>query len=78
MVDSAKGITNFHSPNDIIVDASMPVVVRESGKMWGPDGKLHDTKALIPDRCYATVYKAMGIDASVMANSTMPVAKSAW
>ncbi len=57
MVDSDKGITNLHAPNDIIIDASMPVVVRESGKMWGPDGKLHDTKALIPDRCYATIYK---------------------
>jgi isocitrate dehydrogenase len=59
MVDSAKGITNLHVPNDIIVDASMPVVVRESGKMWGPDGKLHDTKAMIPDRCYATIYKTI-------------------
>jgi isocitrate dehydrogenase len=57
MVDSDKGITNLHVPNDIIVDASMPVVVRESGKMWGPDGKLHDTKAMIPDRCYATLYQ---------------------
>ena len=46
-----------HVPNDIIVDASMPVVVRESGQMWGPDGKLHDTKAMIPDRCYATMYR---------------------
>jgi isocitrate dehydrogenase len=57
MVDSDKGITNLHVPNDIIVDASMPVVVREGGKMWGADGKLHDTKAMIPDRCYATTYK---------------------
>jgi isocitrate dehydrogenase len=57
MVDSDKGITNLHAPNDIIIDASMPVVVRESGKMWGPDGKLHDTKAVIPDRCYATIYE---------------------
>jgi isocitrate dehydrogenase len=56
MVDSDKGITNLHAPNDIIVDASMPVVVRDSGKMWNPDGKLQDTKALIPDRCYATIY----------------------
>ena len=56
MVDSDKGITNLHVPNDIIIDASMPVVVRDGGKMWGPDGKLHDTKALIPDRCYATIY----------------------
>jgi isocitrate dehydrogenase len=57
MVDSDKGITNLHAPNDIIVDASMPVVVREAGKMWGADGKLHDTKAMIPDRCYATFYQ---------------------
>jgi isocitrate dehydrogenase len=57
MVDSDKGITNLHAPNDIIIDASMPVVVRESGQMWGPDGKLHDTKAVIPDRCYATIYE---------------------
>ena len=59
MVDSDKGITNLHVPNDIIVDASMPVVVCDSGKMWGPDGKLHDTKAMIPDRCYATIYQAI-------------------
>jgi isocitrate dehydrogenase len=59
MVDSDRGITNLHVPSDIIVDASMPVVVRESGRMWGPDGKLHDTKALIPDRCYATTYKTI-------------------
>jgi len=57
MVDSDKGITNLHAPNDIIVDASMPVVIRDGGKMWGPDGKLHQTKAMIPDRCYATTYK---------------------
>ena len=57
MVDSDKGITNLHVPNDIIVDASMPVVVRESGSMWGPDGKLHETKAMIPDRSYATMYR---------------------
>jgi len=57
MVDSDKGITNLHVPNNIIVDASMPVVVRDSGKMWGPDGKLHDTIAMIPDRCYATMYQ---------------------
>ena len=59
MVDSDRGITNLHVPSDIIVDASMPVVVRESGRMWGPDGKLHDTKAMIPDRCYATIYKTI-------------------
>ncbi len=57
MVDSDKGITNLHAPNNVIVDASMPVVVRDSGKMWGADGKLHETKALIPDRCYATTYR---------------------
>jgi len=59
MVDSDRGITNLHVPSDIIVDASMPVVVREGGKMWGPDGKLHDTKAMIPDRCYATTYRTI-------------------
>ena len=59
MVDSDKGITNLHVPNDIIVDASMPVVVRDAGKMWGSDGKLHDTLAMIPDRCYATMYKTI-------------------
>jgi isocitrate dehydrogenase len=59
MVDSDKGITNLHAPNDIIIDASMPVVVRESGGMWGPDGKLHDAKAVIPDRCYAPIYKTI-------------------
>ena len=57
MVDSAKGITNLHVPSDIIVDASMPAAIRSSGQMWGPDGKLHDTKALIPDRCYAGIYQ---------------------
>ncbi|NTV02066.1 MAG: NADP-dependent isocitrate dehydrogenase [Chlorobiaceae bacterium] len=57
MVDSDKGITNLHVPNDIIIDASMPVVVRDGGKMWGPDGQLHDTKAMVPDRCYATMYR---------------------
>jgi len=57
MVDSAKGITNLHVSSDIIVDASMPVVVRDGGKMWNPAGKLQDTKALIPDRCYATIYR---------------------
>jgi isocitrate dehydrogenase len=59
MVDSDNGITNLHVPSDIIVDASMPVVVRESGQMWGPDGKLHETMAMIPDRCYATTYKTI-------------------
>jgi len=57
MVDSDKGITNLHVPSDIIIDASMPAAIRSSGMMWGPDGKLHDTKAMIPDRCYAGVYQ---------------------
>jgi len=57
MVNSDKGITNLHVPSDVIIDASMPAMIRESGKMWGPDGKLHDTKATIPDRCYAGVYQ---------------------
>lgn len=59
MVDSAKGITNLHVPNDIIVDASMPVVVRDSGKMWNADGQLQDTLAMVPDRCYATMYQVV-------------------
>ncbi len=58
MVDSDRGITNLHVPSDVIVDASMPAAIRSSGKMWGPDGKLHDTKAIIPDRCYSGVYQA--------------------
>lgn len=58
MVDSDKGITNLHFPNDVIIDASMPAMIRSSGKMWGQDGKLHDTKAMIPDRCYASLYQA--------------------
>ena len=58
MVDSDKGITNLHVPSDVIIDASMPAAIRASGKMWGPDGKLHDTKAVIPDRCYAGIYQA--------------------
>jgi len=57
MVDSDKGITNLHASNDIIIDASMPVVIRDSGKMWNAQGKLQDTKAIIPDRCYATFYQ---------------------
>ena len=57
MVDSDKGITNLHVPSNIIVDASMPAAIRTSGQMWGPDGQLHDTKALIPDRSYAGIYQ---------------------
>ncbi len=56
MVNSDKGITNLHVPSDIIIDASMPPVIRDSGKMWGPDGKLADTKCVIPDSSYAPVY----------------------
>ncbi len=59
MVDSDKGITNLHVPSDIIIDASMPAAIRASGKMWGPDGKLHDMVALVPDRCYAGVYQVV-------------------
>ncbi|WGY47229.1 NADP-dependent isocitrate dehydrogenase [Vibrio sp. ABG19] len=59
MVDSDRGITNLHVPSDIIVDASMPAMIRSSGQMWGPDGKQKDTKALIPDRCYSGVYQAV-------------------
>jgi isocitrate dehydrogenase len=57
MVNSDKGITNLHVPSDVIIDASMPAAIRSSGKMWGPDGQLADTKAIIPDRCYAGVYQ---------------------
>jgi len=57
MVDSDRGITNLHVPSDVIVDASMPAAIRSSGKMWGTDGKLHDTKAMIPDRCYAGIFQ---------------------
>ena len=57
MVNSDRGITNLHVPSDVIIDASMPAAIRESGKMWGPDGKTCDTKFVIPDRCYAGVYQ---------------------
>jgi isocitrate dehydrogenase len=59
MVDSAKGITNFHSPNDIIVDASMPAMIRIGGKMWGSDGKPKDTKAVMPESTFARIYQEM-------------------
>ncbi|MFK5926704.1 MAG: NADP-dependent isocitrate dehydrogenase [Desulfuromusa sp.] len=59
MVDSSKGITNLHAPNDVIIDASMPVVVRDGGRMWNLDNKLQDTLAMIPDRCYATIYQTV-------------------
>ncbi|KNC16185.1 MULTISPECIES: NADP-dependent isocitrate dehydrogenase [Pseudomonas] len=58
MVNSDKGITNLHVPSDVIVDASMPAMIRDSGKMWNADGVLQDTKAVIPDRCYASIYQA--------------------
>ena len=59
MVNSDKGITNLHVPSDVIVDASMPAMIRDSGQMWNAEGKLQDTKAVIPDRCYAGVYQAV-------------------
>jgi isocitrate dehydrogenase len=57
MVDSSKGITNLHAPNDIIIDASMPVVIRDSGKMYNKSGEMEDCRCIIPDRCYATMYQ---------------------
>jgi isocitrate dehydrogenase len=63
MVDSRKGKTNLHVPNDVIIDASMPNVVRDGGKMWNNDDQLQDTIAMIPDRCYATMYKEIVEDA---------------
>ncbi|SDO21304.1 isocitrate dehydrogenase [Rhodoferax sp. OV413] len=57
MVDSAKGITNFHSPNDVIVDASMPAMIRSGGKMWGADGRLKDVKAVMPESTFARIYQ---------------------
>ncbi len=57
MVNSDKGITNLHVPSDVIVDASMPAMIRDSGKMWNTEGQLQDTKAIIPDRCYASIYQ---------------------
>jgi isocitrate dehydrogenase len=59
MVDSAKGITNFHSPNDVIVDASMPAMIRNGGKMWGADGRLKDVKAVMPESTFARIYMEM-------------------
>ncbi|MBV6859593.1 NADP-dependent isocitrate dehydrogenase [Xanthomonas campestris pv. zingibericola] len=65
MVNSDKGITNLHVPSDVIVDASMPAMIRDSGQMWNTQGKLQDTKAVIPDRCYAGVYQAVIDDCKV-------------
>ena len=59
MVDSDKGITNLHVPSDVIIDASMPAMIRNSGKMWDKNGELKDTKAIIPDSSYASVYSAV-------------------
>jgi isocitrate dehydrogenase len=59
MVNSDRGITNLHVSSDTIIDASVPAMIRESGKMWGPDGKLHDTLAVIPDRCYARLFQTV-------------------
>ena len=59
MVDSRRGITNLHAPNDVIIDASMPVVVRDGGRMWNLQDELQDTVAMIPDRCYATIYQTV-------------------
>src|SRR5438270_1358323 len=59
MVNSDRGITNLHVPSDVIIDASMPAMIRESGRMWGPDGKLHDVIAAIPDRSYAPLFQAV-------------------
>jgi monomeric type NADP-dependent isocitrate dehydrogenase len=59
MVNSSRGITNLHVPSDVIIDASMPCVVRDGGKMWNRDDALEDVKCLIPDRCYAGIYAAV-------------------
>ena len=59
MVNSDKGITGLHVPSDFIIDASIPAMIRESGRMWGPDGRLHDTKAVVPDRAYARLFQAV-------------------
>jgi isocitrate dehydrogenase len=72
MVDSDKGITNLHVPSDVIIDASMPAAIRSSGKMWGPDGKLADMVALIPDRCYADVYQVVIDDCRALGAYDVP------
>ena len=59
MVNASRGITNLHVPSDVIIDASMPVIVRDGGRTWGPDNELHDTIAMIPDRSYASLYRAV-------------------
>lgn len=72
MVNSDKGITNLHVPSDVIVDASMPAMIRDSGKMWNTAGELQDAKAVIPDRCYAGIYQATIEDCKKTAPSTQP------
>ena len=72
MVNSDKGITNLHVPSDVIVDASMPAMIRDSGGMWNAQGKLQDAKAVIPDRCYAGIYQAVIEDCKAKARSTRP------
>ena len=79
MVDSRRGITNLHVPSDVIIDASMPVVIRDSGMMWNKDDELEDVKCIIPDRCYAPFYQVMvddckangQFDVSTMGNVAM-------
>jgi monomeric isocitrate dehydrogenase len=61
MVDSSKGITNLHVPSDVIIDASMPCVVRDGGAMWNKDDKLEDVKCIIPDRSYAGIYQVKNV-----------------
>jgi len=68
MVDSDKGITNLHVPSDVIIDASMPPMIRDGGKMWNKDDQLQETKALVPDRSYATIYKAIVEDCAQHGN----------
>src|SRR5690606_18117813 len=77
MVNSDKGITNLHVPSDVIIDASMPAMIREGGRMWGADGQLHAAKAVIPDRCYAGVYQT-AIDDCKKNGALDPVARQAW
>ncbi|GAM76520.1 isocitrate dehydrogenase [Vibrio ishigakensis] len=73
MVDSDRGITNLHVPSDVIVDASMPAMIRSSGQMWGPDGKQKDTKAMIPDRSYAGVTKLLSSSVKSTVHSIQPL-----
>jgi isocitrate dehydrogenase len=61
MVDSSKGITNLHNSNKVIIDASMATVIRDGGRMYDANNSLKDTIAMIPDRCYATIYQVTGI-----------------